>query len=162
VRVPAGFLEIPPAVLDLNVTKHLRVRDFVNQDRQTQWPRYAAVSPRLLDKVELVVAELARWHGEDSLAVRMRVTSGFRSPEHNRRIRRAAADSRHQYGEAVDLVIDADGDGRITRADMRLVGLAVEIVEMHHPDLVGGLGLYLRGRPHVHIDVGGKRSRWRG
>jgi uncharacterized protein YcbK (DUF882 family) len=162
VRVPEGFLEITPAVLDLNVTKHLRVRDFVNQDRQTQWPRYAAVSPRLLDKVELVVAELARWHGEDSLAVRMRVTSGFRSPEHNRRIRRAAADSRHQYGEAVDLVIDADGDGRITRADMRLVGLAVEIVEMHHPDLVGGLGLYLRGRPHVHIDVGGKRSRWRG
>lgn len=160
--VPAGFLEITPAVLELNVTKHLQVRDFVNQDRQVQWPRYAAVNPRLLDKVELVVAELARWHGQDSLGVRVRVTSGFRSPEHNRRVRRAAADSRHQYGEAVDLVIDADGDGRITRTDMRLVGLAVEIVEMHHPHLVGGLGLYLRGSPHVHIDVGGKRSRWRG
>ena len=160
--VPEGFLEITPAVLDLNVTKHLRVRDFVNQDRQAQWPRYAAVSPRLLDKVELVVAELARWHGQDSLAVRVRVTSGFRSPEHNRRVRRAAADSRHQYGEAVDLVIDANGDGRVTQVDMRLVGLAVEIVEMHHPHLVGGLGLYLRGSPHVHIDVGGKRSRWRG
>lgn len=160
---PAGFLEIMPRDLDLKVTKHLRVGDFLTHDRQETWPRYAAVSPRLLDKVELVVAEVSRWHGSDSLRLSVAVKSGFRSPEHNQRIGSAARDSRHQYGDAADIAIDANGDGRFTEVDSRLVGLAVEIVELRYPELAGGLGLYLdRNTPFVHIDARGKRARWRG
>jgi uncharacterized protein YcbK (DUF882 family) len=160
---PEGFLEIAANDLDLQVTKHLRVSDFVTHDRQHTWPKYAAVSPRLLDKIELVVAEIARWQGRDNVTVMVDVKSGFRSPDHNRRVARAASDSRHQYGDAADIAIDADGDGRLTRTDARLVGLAVEIVEGRHPELAGGLGLYMRtGTPYVHIDARGKRVRWRG
>jgi uncharacterized protein YcbK (DUF882 family) len=46
-----------------------------------------------------------------------------------------------------------------------MVGLAVEIVELKHPDLVGGLGIYTSGHSstnYVHIDVRGRRARWRG
>jgi len=164
---PEGFLEISPRDVDIQITKHLRVGDFLNHDDQNGWPRYAAVSPRLLDKLELVVAEIARWHGgSDSARVNLDIDvhSGFRAPDHNRRVRRAATDSQHQYGDAADIVIDANGDGKFTAMDARMVGLAVEIVELKHPDLVGGLGLYLRGHTgnYVHIDARGHRARWRG
>jgi len=50
-----------------------------------------------------------------------------------------------------------------TASDNQMLGLAVEIVELKHPHLVGGLGLYSRGRtPYVHIDTRGKKTRWRG
>jgi hypothetical protein len=164
---PEGFLEISPNDVDIAITKHLRVGDFLNHDDQNSWPRYAAVSPRLLDKLELVVAEIARWHGSSDsskVTVDIDVHSGFRAPDHNRRVRRAATDSQHQYGDAADVVIDANGDGKYTAMDARMVGLAVEIVELKHPDLVGGLGLYTSGRTsaYVHIDARGHRARWRG
>ncbi|HUR92421.1 MAG TPA: D-Ala-D-Ala carboxypeptidase family metallohydrolase [Gemmatimonadaceae bacterium] len=159
---PEGFMEIMPGDLNLMITKHLRVRDFVTHDNQKSWPRYAAVSPRLLDKLELVVAEIERW-GEGQIQVELDVKSGFRSPDHNRTIRRAARDSRHQYGDAADVAVDVNGDGKFSAGDMNMLGLAVEIVEIKHPHLAGGLGMYLRARtPYVHIDTRGKKSRWRG
>lgn len=161
---PEGFLEISQNDLNLQITKHLKVRDFLTHDSQDVWPRYAAVSPRLLDKLELVIAEISSWRGGDvAVALDMDVHSGFRSPDHNRRVRRAAKDSQHQYGDAADVTVDANGDGRISVMDSKMVGLAVEIVELKHPELVGGLGLYTSGRgSYVHIDARGQRVRWRG
>lgn len=159
---PEGFMEIMPGDLNLSITKHLRVSDFVTHDNQKSWPRYAAVSPRLLDKLELVVGEIQRWRGGD-VEIALDVRSGFRSPDHNRTIRRAARDSRHQYGDAADVAIDVNGDGKFSAADIQMLGLAVEIVELKHPHLTGGLGMYSRARtPYVHIDTRGKKSRWRG
>ncbi|MEA2763261.1 MAG: hypothetical protein QOD47_2545 [Gemmatimonadaceae bacterium] len=163
---PTGFLEITPADVNLPITKHLRVGDFLNHDQVGVWPSYAAVNPKLLDKLELVIQEIARWHGDKAVAdIELDVHSGFRAPEHNQKIRRAARDSQHQYGDAADVAIDANGDGKITAIDSRMVGLAVEIVELKHPDLVGGLGIYTSGHSstnYVHIDVRGRRARWRG
>jgi hypothetical protein len=164
---PEGFLEIRPGDVDIAISKHLKVSDFLNHDSQETWPRYAAVSPRLLDKIELVIGELARWHGgtTDDVKLQLDVKSGFRAPDHNRQVRRAARDSQHQYGDAADVAIDANGDGRYSAQDSRMVGLAVEIVELKHPDLVGGLGIYTSGHTrttYVHIDARGKRARWRG
>jgi hypothetical protein len=163
---PEGFLEIMSADVDIPITRHLKVGDFLNHDQVGKWPSYSAINPKLLDKLELVIAEIARWHGEKAVAdIEIDVHSGFRTPERNRRVRRAASDSQHQYGDAADVAIDANGDGKITAIDTRMVGLAVEIVELKHPDLVGGLGIYTSGHAstnYVHIDVRGKRARWRG
>ncbi len=164
---PEGFLEINESDVNLPISKHLKVGDFLNHDTQETWPRYAAVSPRLLDKLELVISELARWHGgtAEDVHLALDVHSGFRAPDHNRTIARAARDSQHQYGDAADVAIDANGDGKYTSMDGRMVGLAVEIVELKHPDLVGGLGIYTSGHyrtTYVHIDARGKRARWRG
>jgi uncharacterized protein YcbK (DUF882 family) len=160
---PVGFVEVTPEMLDLPVSKHLKLADFVTHDDQGEvWPKYVALNPRLLDKLELIFADLGA-HVRPALAVD--VHSGFRSPSHNSRVERAARDSRHQYGDAADIAVDADGDGRITMTDELLVMLAVERVEEAHPDLVGGLGMYTSRRyrtPYVHIDARGKRSRWQG
>ena len=160
---PEGFLEVRPENLDLQVTKHLRLADFVTHDDQADvWPKYVVLNPRLLDKLELVFADLGG-HARPNLAVD--VHSGFRSPSHNAHVRRAANDSRHQYGDAADVAIDVDGDGKITIMDELLVMLAVDRVEQKHPELVGGLGMYVSRRypsPYLHIDARGKRTRWTG
>ena len=160
---PEGFLEVRPENLDLQVTKHLRLADFVTHDDQADvWPKYVVLNPRLLDKLELVIADLGG-HARPNLDVD--VHSGFRSPSHNAHVRRAATDSRHQYGDAADVAIDVDGDGKITMIDELLVMLAVDRVEDKHPELVGGLGMYVSRRypsPYLHIDARGKRTRWTG
>jgi len=164
---PAGFLEVQPGDVGLSVSKHFHLGDFITHDAQSDvWPKYVALNPRLLDKLELVVAQVAKMRGisPDSLYT-LGVHSGFRTPAHNAQVQRAARDSRHQYGDAADIVIDADGDGRMTRADSRIIANAVDSVEEAHPDLVGGLGVYTSDRyrtPYVHIDARGHRSRWRG
>jgi hypothetical protein len=169
---PAGFLQVDSTDVGLRVSKHLRLGDFITHDQANVWPKYVALTPRLLDKLELVLAKvgtrssLAQLAGDnDEPDVALDVHSGFRTPAHNSGVRRAAKDSRHQYGDAADVAIDADGDGRVTLKDERIVARAVDQVESEHPDLIGGLGLYTSRRyrtPYVHIDTRGKRSRWRG
>jgi uncharacterized protein YcbK (DUF882 family) len=161
--VPVGFLEVRPELLDLPLSKHLTIADFVTHDDQDNvWPKYVALNPRLLDKLELVLADVG---GASRPELTIDVHSGFRSPSYNREVRRAASDSRHQYGDAADVQIDTDGDGKITMVDEIRVMLAVERVEDAHPELAGGMGIYTSRRyrtPYLHIDARGKRSRWRG
>src|SRR5947208_2670939 len=129
------------------VSKHFRLGDFLTHDGQADvWPKYVALSPRLLDKLELVLAKIgtgARLTEASGVQpdVAFDVHSGFRTPAHNNGVSRAALDSRHEYGDAADVAIDADGDGRVTMKDQAIVERAVEEVENEHPDLVGGLGL---------------------
>jgi hypothetical protein len=159
---PLGFVEVTARTAALPVSRHLRLGDFVTHDGQSQWPRYVVVSPRLLDKIELVVDEIAKLRGiADPMRIRVRVNSGFRTPLHNSGVEGSALNSRHQYGDAADVAIDADGDGRLTAFDSRVVGLAVEMIEKRHPELVGGLGVYVNTRsPYVHVDARGRRARW--
>jgi uncharacterized protein YcbK (DUF882 family) len=168
---PAGFLPVRESDLGMHVSTHLTLADFITHDTQSAvWPKYVALDPQLLDKLELVLARVGRnaklsSTDGDSAEVAFDVHSGFRTPAHNRRVPRSARDSRHQYGEAADVAIDANGDGRVTRTDQVLVARAVDEVEQEHPDLVGGLGLYVSRRyrtPYVHIDVRGTRTRWTG
>jgi hypothetical protein len=167
---PDGFLEVRQEDAALRVSTHLRLGDFLTHDGQAEvWPKYVALNPRILDKLELVLARIgaqarlkAAGGGQD---VAFDVHSGFRTPAHNSGVWNAALDSRHEHGDAADVAIDADGDGRITLKDENLVARAVDQVEAEHPDLVGGLGLYTSGNyhtPYVHIDARGKRSRWTG
>jgi len=167
---PEGFLEVAAHDVNLKVSKHLTLGDFLTHDTQADvWPKYVALNPRLLDKIELVLAKIGGRSimaaTDEAQEVAFDVHSGFRTPAHNAGVRRAASDSRHQYGDAADVAIDANGDGRVTLTDEMLVARAVDQVEDEHPDLVGGLGLYTSQRyrtPYVHIDTRGKRSRWKG
>ncbi|HEX9564467.1 MAG TPA: DUF882 domain-containing protein [Gemmatimonadaceae bacterium] len=163
-EAPVGFVEIDTAHVLLPVSQHFRLGDFITRDNQSTWPRYVALDPRLLDKVELVLAEISTWTGGPTPAdLTFDVRSAFRTPLHNRLVPTAARDSRHQLGDAIDLAVDANRDGRVNSRDTRLVGMAVEIVERQHPDLVGGMGIYTRtGLSYVHIDARGARVRWRG
>jgi uncharacterized protein YcbK (DUF882 family) len=161
--LPDGLLEVREHESGLPVSEHFSVGDFLTHDNQTTWPRYVALDPRLLDKLELVFEEIARFRGSsDASRVAVDLHSGFRTPLHNQRVPRAANDSRHQYGDAADIAVDANGDGRVTWVDVSLIARAVDAIERAHPELSGGLGQYSGGSPYAHIDVRGTRVRWRG
>ncbi len=164
--VPRGFIEVTDRLSDFPLSPHLRLSDFVVHDAQDGFPKYLHVRESLLDKIELVVAEIAQMRGRSPSTVKLNVASGFRSPAHNNEVSGTAQDSRHMYGDAADIAIDANSDGRLTEIDARLVAAAAEIVERKYPDMVGGIGLYITtdgaGWPYVHIDTRGRRARWRG
>ena len=168
---PDGFIEVSPENEDTRVSEHFRLRDFVSHDQKEIWPKYVVLREPLLDKLELVIEDLND-HGIN--AEGMRIRSGFRTPAHNFAVRGegSARDSRHQFGDAADVFIDQDGngkmsdlngDGRVNFADVKMILDAVERVEARYPELVGGTGLYAysgRSGPFAHIDVRGTRARW--
>jgi hypothetical protein len=167
---PDGFIQVSGNDMDLALSRHFTVADFVTHDNQSVWPRYSAVDPRILDKVELVLAEVEKLRRSAPVIGKLSVSqfaldvhSAFRTPLYNRAQSRAR-ESRHQYGDAVDFSIDADGDGRVNSRDIRLITQAVDSVEKYHPDLVGGMGVYggIGRGPYVHIDARGTKVRWRG
>ncbi len=164
--VPRGFIEVTERTSDFPLSPHLRMSDFIVHDGQASFPKYLHVRGALLDKIELTVNEIAQMRGVSPAAVKLHVVSGFRSPSHNGGLSGAASDSRHMYGDAADIGIDANNDGRLTEIDARIVAAAAEMVERKYPDLIGGIGLYIDsdggGWPYVHIDVRGHRARWRG
>jgi uncharacterized protein YcbK (DUF882 family) len=168
---PDGFVEVTPSNTETWVSEHFRLSDFLTRDQTSVWPKFVLLEERLIDKLELILGELAR-KGIDNR--RAAVLSGFRAPYYNdRRIDEGAARaSRHQFGDAADIIIDADFDGRMDdlnrdgRLDLRdltVIGQAVAAVEQRHPELVGGLGTYAAmgpSGPFAHIDVRGTSARW--
>lgn len=169
---PAGFIEVTAENAGLYVSDHFRLSDFVTHDQQVGWPKYLVLQEALLDKLELVIEDLAR---RGVRVVHVRVLSGFRTPYHNEfgiGSEGGARDSRHQYGDAADIIIDnnrdgrmddLNGDRRVDSHDVDIVLKAVERVEKAYPELVGGLGKYDAigpSGPFAHIDVRGYRARW--
>ena len=169
---PEGFLEVTSSNQDTPISEHFRLRDFLTHDQQSVWPKYLVLREPLVDKLELVLAEL-REMGVPARA--LRVMSGFRTPQYNEQGVGAGGrvqDSRHQYGDAADVYIvngardwmsDVNRDGRVDTRDARVLAAAAERVEQAHPELVGGIGIYKATAAHgpfVHIDVRGNRARW--
>jgi hypothetical protein len=169
---PDGFIEVTPANATLRLSEHFVLAQFLTHDQLDIWPKYVVLQEPLIDKLELVLADLAA-HGVPT--DRVRILSGFRAPYYNDRIvaEGAARASRHQYGDAADVIIDANGDGRmddlnhdgrLDLSDTQLILRSVERVEQAYPALLGGLGLYHAmgaSGPFAHIDVRGTSARWR-
>ena len=169
---PEGFITVTRDNQDTQVSEHFRLRDFLTKDQHQTWPKYLVLREELIDKLELVIAELER----SGVEVRhMSVMSGFRTPQYNaaggERSGRSSV-SRHMYGDAADVFVDNDRngqmddlnrDGRVNARDADVIVRAVERVEAAHPELTGGAGLYRATRAHgpfAHIDVRGNRARW--
>lgn len=168
---PAGFVEVTAENASVPVSDHFTLGDFVTHDG-APLPKYIVLREALLDKLELVLEDL-EMHGVSTEHVK--VLSGFRTPWYNEALGDAsgrARESRHQYGDAVDMIIDANGngrmddlnnDGRVDAGDVRVIEAAADRVERAHPELAGGLGLYREmgpSGPFAHIDVRGTRARW--
>jgi len=168
---PDGFVEVMPATVGLKLSAHFTLGDFLTHDQRDVWPKFVVLEEKLIDKLELVLQQLNR---QGIPTGRVIVLSGFRAPYYNERGmgEGMARTSRHQYGDAADIIIDDDGngkmddlnrDGRIDLRDPHVISQAIAAVERAHPSLVGGLGTYTamgpRG-PFAHVDVRGTSARW--
>lgn len=169
---PAGFIEVTRDNADTRISEHFRLRDFLTHDQQNVWPKYLVLREELIDKLELVIGELQA----SGVPVRhVTVMSGFRTPQYNESggdPNGRAELSRHQYGDAADIFVDDDGDGRmddldgngrVDARDAKVIQDAVNRVDAKHPEFVGGVGLYRATAAHgpfAHVDVRGYKARW--
>jgi len=169
---PKGFIEVTPATFGTRVSEHFTIGEFLTKDQRNVWPKYLVLDRRLLDKLELTIAELAR---QGYSVSDLSVMSGFRTPQYNEKGVGAggrSSVSRHQYGDAADVYPDDDRDGRlddlncdgrVNLEDARILASAAEAVERRNPELAGGIGIYPGTSAHgpfVHIDARGTRARW--
>ncbi len=170
-RLPVGFIEVTERNADLPLSDHFRLRDFIDRNQPNVWPKALVLDERLIDKLELITTELQRL---GHVRAKLLVMSGFRTPvttAAGARSRRSP-DSRHQYGDAADVIVDGNsdgrmddltGDGRVDIADTRYLIGAIKTVEARHPELVGGIGMYRTGSirgPFIHVDARGTSVRW--
>jgi len=167
---PPGFIEVHENMVDLQVSPHFTLGQFLCKQQPNHWPKYLVLREPLVAKLEIVLAEVnRRGIRTDSF----HVMSGFRTPWYNQSIGNAQY-SRHVWGGAADIFIDTTGDGRMDdlngdgRIDMRDAQVLLDVVEYVHKiprfqRFHGGLGLY-GPRPHrgpfVHVDARGFEARW--
>ncbi len=169
---PPGFFPVTLENASALVSKRFRLGDFLTHDQPKVWPKVLVLRVALLDKLELIGDALEH----QGLPGLLHVMSGFRTPQYNAQgvgpTGGRASESRHMYGDAADVIVDADGDGvmddldgdgKITIRDARVLYAVAEGVEAEHPGLVGGLSAYPATSAHgpfVHIDARGMRARW--
>ncbi|MDT0630930.1 D-Ala-D-Ala carboxypeptidase family metallohydrolase [Rubrivirga litoralis] len=167
---PLGFVAVTAETRDVPVSPNFTLGDFLAK-QASGWPKYVALSPHLLIKMERLLAAV----NEAGVPARdLTVMSGYRTPAYNAAIGNTTVYSRHLYGDAADVFVDEDGDGRmddlngdgvVDQADAEWLAALADGVEAvpHNARLVGGVGIYgpapHRG-PFVHLDTRGSRVRW--
>ncbi|MBW3552665.1 MAG: DUF882 domain-containing protein [Gemmatimonadetes bacterium] len=170
---PRGLIAVTPSNVDLPITDHLVLGDFLTKGQENVWPKYVVISPRVLDKFELTLQEMGR---RGNPVEKIGMISAFRTPNYNAHGGNTGGRgslSRHMYGDAIDFYIDNDGngamddlngDGRVDRKDGQVIADAAEAVEKAYPQYIGGIGVY---NPNpgahsgfVHLDTRGYRARW--
>ena len=171
-RRPEGFIRMTPETRSVKVAPHFTLEQFrCKQVKASSTPQFLLLDERLLLKLEMILREV----NEKGYAVStLHVMSGYRTPYYNRSIGNRSSYSRHLYGGAADVFVDADGndrmddlngDGRITKADAEVLAgiVRAKAKETWYRPMVGGMGVYgpapHRG-PFVHVDVRGHKARW--
>ena len=123
------------------VTPHFAWRELACKDGSQVPSDHRPNAVALCAELEVLRAELGR---------PIYITSGYRTPEHNRRVG-GARSSFHLTARAADIVVAGFLPGEVYATIERLIREG----RMHE----GGLGLY---RGWVHLDTRGKRARWTG
>jgi len=168
-RRPRGFIEVTAENRETRLSPHFTLGQF-ECPQGARYPRYVVLSEQLVSKLEAIVDGLGQYgHTVPTLGI----MSGYRSPWYNTTNGNARY-SRHQYGDAADFFVDADGDGRmddlnldgkVNAADARTLQCVIENLAVDSRDdiLPGGLGTYRSSHMHgpfVHTDARGLRYRW--
>jgi hypothetical protein len=152
------------------VSPHFQLGQFVCKQAGGP-PEYLVLRQPLLVKLEEVLAQV---NAQGREAHTFTLLSAYRTPSYNAAIGNVTTFSRHHYGDAADIFVDVDGDGRMddlnrdgryTLADAHWLGQLVQNVQDDSGDLVGGLGTYSPTSGHgafVHVDVRGFQAHWGG
>jgi hypothetical protein len=167
---PKGFIRLSDSNDDLWVSDHYRMRDF--QCKLDGTTKYLIVRTDALVKLEILQHELETKHGLNF--DKFTIMSGYRTPYYNAKIGNETGYSRHLYGDAMDIYIDqnrdgkmddVNSDGRVDTGDARfLLRVAEKIDESAEWGwLKGGAGVYHANAahgPYIHVDARGYVARW--
>lgn len=178
---PKFFYKVTVENKDLYISPHYTLGDYALDYPwySAGFPQYVALDYNLIRKLE-DLQELLEQNGFQ--LTKFKFIYGFRSPLFNLGTIMSAQEdtlkvpfSMHQYGRAVDIIIDNDNndvmddlneDGKINIDDARVILQYVNQLDKKYREenspLVGGAGIYghhdFKGRvqsPYIHIDVRG-------
>jgi hypothetical protein len=165
---PRGFTPVCPGDEDLLLSPHFNVGQFLC--KQGGDPNLVTFSEALIQKLEAILGAV---NDSGFHVSTLQMISGFRTPDYNARIGNETEYSRHLWGDAADIFVDANGDGlmddlnhdgRVDLEDARRLLEIIESLEAGRPELVrGGIGLYAptyEHGPFVHVDTRGYSARW--
>ncbi len=167
-KIPQGLIEVTRDNEETHVTPHFQLKDFKCKGEKSG-TQYICLDPNLLMKLEAIEDELGYLNIPCD---KLTIMSGFRSPPYNKKLGNVKF-SRHTYGDAADIFIDQDHngkmddinrDGKIDVKDAKTLRSVIERVEERGAP-IGGIGIYppnkKTGRgPFVHVDTRGFRARW--
>ena len=167
---PKGFIRLGQSNGGLWVSDHYRMRDF--QCKLDGPAKFLILRTEALVKLEILQHELETRHGLDF--TRFTIMSGYRTPYYNARIGNETGYSRHLYGDAMDIYIDDNGDGkmddvnrdgRVDTSDARFILRVAEQIDQSREWgwLKGGAGVYHANSahgPYIHVDARGYVARW--
>jgi len=167
---PRGFVEITEANRNVPLSDHFSLGD-LDCKLERPYPHYAVIQTSLLVKLEGFVDILQRRGLPGS---HMKIMSGFRTPDYNREIGNETTFSRHIAGDAADIFLDRNNDGRmddlnrdgrVNRRDAKLLLSIVESMDEspEYGALVGGASAYRANASHgpfLHVDARGYPARW--
>lgn len=182
-QAPLWFAPITPETENLPLGQQFTVGDMVVGGENDGEPQGLKALPggrhclffppdrRIIEKLDALADYL---RGKGYRFSRFTVTSFFRTPDYNRRTEGGSSLSRHTFGDAADIIIDADSDGKMDdlngdgRQDFRdglVIANACRELEKAGKVIPGGIGLYGYDGPHsvrshVHLDCRGFPARW--
>jgi len=167
---PKGFVRLSNDNGGLYVSDHYRMRDF--QCKLDGTTKFMVLRTDALVKLEILQHELRSRY---SLKFdRFTIMSGYRTPYYNAKIGNETGFSRHLYGDAMDVYIDQDRngkmddinrDGHVDTNDARFLLRVAESID-NSPQwgwLKGGAGVYHANAahgPYLHVDARGYVARW--
>lgn len=170
-EAPVGFIELTDALHNQKISPHFTLGQFKCKQQPGHKPTYLLIQPGTLLKLErlLEAANKKGWPADT-----LTVMSGFRTPHYNHAIGNTTSSSRHLFGGAADIFIDADGngvmddlngDGQSNRDDAKALAKLADSLAATDPAVwpAGGLAPYAANSAHgpfVHIDVRGYKARW--
>lgn len=167
---PKGFIRLSNANGSLWVSDHYRMRDF--QCKLDGASKFLILRTDALLKLELLQNTLATQHALQF--ERFTIMSGYRTPFYNSKIGNETSYSRHLYGDAMDIYIDRNGDGKMDdvnrdgRVDSNDAKFLLKVAETIDNSaewgwLKGGAGAYEANAAHgpfLHMDARGYVARW--
>lgn len=171
-KPPEGFIKVTEVNKDIFLSPHLKLSQFLCK-QISGYPKYIVLQEILLLKLELILEKLNESGYQCNTFY---ILSGYRTPYYNKKIGNVAY-SRHIWGGAADIFIDEnpkDGymddlnkDGIINYNDAQVIYDFIDSMygKPWYELFIGGLGHYKKTSSHgpfVHVDVRGKRARWRG
>jgi hypothetical protein len=166
---PSGFVEVTEANQHTYLSPHFQLKQFLCKQAGA-FPKYVVLHERLLLALEVILQNVQ----QAGFRVKtLAVLSGYRTPFYNDIIENKTY-SRHIYGDAADIFIDADGNDKMDDldedgdVDINDVKILYDLIDRlagrkEFQPFTGGLGLYKKTSAHngfVHIDTRGAKARW--
>lgn len=164
------FIEINQENRKMKISPNYTIEEFRSKPITEKFPVYIMLDEKIIHKVEGMIENYRREHIYIEKFV---IMSAYRTPVHNNKLGNGKL-SRHVFGDAVDIFVDENHDGKmddinndgvIDAKDIKMLyDIAAKMDDSEKYSMFsGGLSMYESNRivgQFLHVDSRGSKIRW--